>query len=281
MGRFVGCNLQSSLNDEYYKFPICQHKVLFGRMNRVEFRKHFKSVGPVVLPVIHVLDNEQATRNVSVAIGEGAPGVFLINHDFSVEQFLPIIRHVRHKFPALWLGVNFLAVTGKVAFPVLGQLAREDVLVDGYWADDARIDELNDAQHQTEAAEIASIKALSGWNGFYTGGTCFKKQREVDRQHHEAAARVASHFMDAVCTSGIATGFAADLGKIATFRKAIGDGTLMLASGITPENAEGYGADVDGFMVATGINKPDDFYNIDAARLAKLLAFTRKLGAVS
>jgi uncharacterized protein len=277
----IGCNLQSSLNDEYYKFPICHIKALFSPMNRSDFRKFFKSVGPVVLPVIHVQDNAQATRNVSVAIGEGAPGVFLINHDFAYPEFLPIIRHVRNKFPALWLGVNFLAVTGKQAFPVLGELAREGVQVDGYWADDARIDELSDAQHQAEASEIAAIKAASGWDGFYTGGTCFKKQREVEPRHHEAAARVATQFMDAVCTSGIATGHAADLGKIATFRKAIGDGALMLASGITPENAESYGADVDGFMVATGINKPKDFYNIDAARLAQLLKFTRNTGARS
>jgi predicted TIM-barrel enzyme len=85
--------------------------------------------------------------------------------------------------------------------------------------------------------------------------------------------------MDAVCTSGVATGHAADLGKIGTFRKAIGDCTLMLASGITPDNAASYGADVDGFMVATGINKENDFYNIDAARLAQLLKFTRETGA--
>jgi uncharacterized protein len=269
------------LCDEYYKFPLCHYKVLFKLMNRTAFRKKFKSVGPVVLPVIHVLDNAQATRNVRVAIGEGAPGVFLINHDFAYPEFLPIIRHVRNRFPALWLGVNFLAVTGNAAFPVLGQLAREGITVDGYWADDARIDERNDAQHQAEASEIASIRAASGWDGFYTGGTCFKKQREVEPRHYEAAARIASQFMDAVCTSGIATGHAADLGKIATFRRAIGDGAMMLASGVTPENAEGYGADVDGFMVATGINKPSDFYNIDAARLARLLKFTRNTGATS
>jgi uncharacterized protein len=250
-------------------------------MNRHAFRKMFKSVGPVVLPVIHVQDNEQAIRNVRVAIGEGAAGVFLINHDFAYPQFLPIIRHVRNRFPALWLGVNFLAVTGKDAFPVLGQLAKEGVMVDGYWADDARIDELSDMAHQAEAAEIAAIKSASGWDGFYTGGTCFKKQREVVPEYYAAAARIAAHFMDAVCTSGVATGHAADLGKIATFRKAIGDGALMLASGITPDNAASYGADVDGFMVATGINMEKDFYNIDASRLARLLKFTRQAGATS
>jgi uncharacterized protein len=250
-------------------------------MNRYDFRKLFKSVGPVVLPVIHVLDKPQAERNVRLLVGEGAPGCFLINHDFEVERFLPIIAHVRQRFPALWLGVNFLAVTGKLAFPVLGKLAREGITVDGYWADDARIDEGRGSDDQQEAKEIAAARASSGWGGFYTGGTCFKKQREVAPEHHEHAARLATSYMDAVCTSGVATGHAAGMDKISTFRRGIGDHAMTLASGITPENAHLYMEDVDGFMVATGINRDGDFYNIEAARLARLLKLTRDHGARS
>ncbi len=248
-------------------------------MNRFAFRKIFKSAGPVVLPVVHVLDTAQAIRNVRVLIGQGAAGVFLINHDFAVAQFLPIVRNVREKFPALWLGVNFLAVTGKDAFPVLGQLGREGIAVDGYWADDARIDERRSPDGQVEAHEIAKARADSGWTGLYAGGTCFKKQREVDAANYETAAHLATSFMDAVCTSGIATGKAAEASKIATFRRGVADHALALASGITPENAAHYAADVDCFMVATGINAPGDFYNIDAQRLAKLLKLTRDIGA--
>ena len=51
------------------------------------------------------------------------------------------LRQMREKFPALWMGVNFLAVTGKDAFPVLGKLQRDGIAINGYWADDARIDE--------------------------------------------------------------------------------------------------------------------------------------------
>ncbi len=248
-------------------------------MNRYDFRKLFKTVGPVVLPVIHVLDNAQAIRNVRILVEEGAQGCFLINHDFGVERFLPIIAHVRQNFPALWMGVNFLAVTGKDAFPVLGKLQREGVTVDGYWADDARIDERRAADDQPEAHDIARELASSGWSGFYTGGTCFKKQREVAPEHHEYSARIATGYMDAVCTSGVATGQAVDLTKIAAFRRGIGDHALTLASGITPENAPHYMDDVDGFMVATGINLDGDFYNISAPKLARLLKLTRQHGA--
>lgn len=250
-------------------------------MKRQDFRKLFKSVGPAVLPVIHVTDNAQAERNVRVLVEEGAPGCFLINHDFDVDRFLPIIAHVRSRFPALWMGVNFLAVTGKLAFPVLGKLMSEGIPVDGYWADDARIDERRGSDDQVEARAIALALAASGWSGLYTGGTCFKKQREVAPEHFEYSAKVATSFMDAVCTSGVATGQAADAGKIKTFRRALGDHALTLASGITPENAHLYMDDVDGFMVATGINRDGDFYNIDASRLARLLKLTRKHGASS
>lgn len=250
-------------------------------MNRHQFRKLFKSVGPVVLPVIHVVDASQAERNVRILIGEGAPGCFLINHDFGVERFLPIIRHIREAFPALWMGVNFLAVTGKDAFPVLGKLQREGCPVDGYWADDARIDERRGTDDQQEARDIEVARAASGWAGLYTGGTCFKKQRPVAPELYEYAASLAIHHMNAVCTSGMATGHAADTGKIATFRRGIGDHALTLASGITPENAAEYMDDVDGFMVATGINIDGDFYNIAAAKLARLIKLTRQHGAQS
>ncbi|MEM1432229.1 MAG: adenine phosphoribosyltransferase [Pseudomonadota bacterium] len=197
------------------------------------------------------------------------------HHDFGAERFLPIIRDVRARFPSLWMGVNFLAVTGRAAFPLLGELAREGCMVDAYWADDARIDEFGD---NAEAREIARVYDTCGWRGLYFGGTCFKKQRTVDPAHYGDAARQARAFMDVVTTSGVATGHAAGTDKIRTFREALGDGALALASGITPENAARY-ADVDCFMVATGINEPDNFYDIDPARLEALLHVARGLGA--
>ena len=243
-------------------------------MQRDAFHKLFKSPGPVVLPVIHVLDTPRTLRNVREIIGAGAAGCFLINHDLEPDRFLPIIRDVRDTCPSLWLGVNFLGVTRRKAFPMLGALAEDGCTIDAYWADDACVDEHG---NNREAREIAKVYADSGWQGLYFGGTCFKKQREVARAHYADAAREATAFMDAVTTSGIATGEEADNAKIDTFRKAIGDHTLALASGITPENARAY-AKVDCFMVATGINIPGNFYDIDPERLAALMQVTRAMG---
>ena len=248
-------------------------------MNRMHFHRLFKTAGPAVLPVIHVRDTEQAGRNAAIAIEAGAQGVFLINHDFAHEALLPILREVRAGLPSLWIGVNFLAVTGREAFPVLGRLQAEGVEIDAYWADDARIDERAPANVQAEAMAIAAARKASGWEGLYFGGTAFKKQRPVDPSGYEAAARVGAPWMDAVTTSGIATGKAADRAKIAAFRRGCEDAPLALASGVTPENAAGYAADVDAMLVATGINRDGDFYEIDPARLRRLLAVTRAAGA--
>ncbi len=245
-------------------------------MNRTDFHKLFKSTGPAVLPVIHVLDIARTIENVQITVGEGAAGCFLINHDFDIDRFEPIIRAVRSAFPALWMGVNFLAVTGRDAFPVLASLQQDGCDVDAYWADDARIDEAGGAL-QPEAEEIDQVREACGWTGMYFGGTAFKKQREVSSAHYTQAARAAANHMEVITTSGVATGKEADLAKIEAFRNGIHDRPLALASGITPDNAERY-ADVDCFLVATGINQQDNFYDINPARLKKLMQVTRKLG---
>lgn len=240
-------------------------------MQRHELKNRFESNGLVVLPVIHVIDTEQTSRNIEIAREGGCKGVFLINHDFPYEQLLPILKDVRKQFPDFWIGVNFLAVTGKVAFPVLAELQREGIRVDAYWADDARIDESQSAANQSEAIEIARIRKDCGWDGLYFGGTAFKKQREIDPVDYAKSAEIACEFMDVVTTSGVATGHAADLGKIETFRDACKEHSLGVASGITPENVSQYLGLLDCALVATGINIKDDFYNIDPARLAALM----------
>ncbi|MEL7116550.1 MAG: adenine phosphoribosyltransferase [Pseudomonadota bacterium] len=234
-------------------------------MDRREFRALFASHGPVVLPVIHVLETARTLENIDVLTRAGAPGCFLINHDFGVPPFLDILREVRAARPDIWLGVNFLAVTARLALPTLVELQKDGVRIDGYWADDARIHERLDQQIEAEETQLAR----QGWDGLYFGGTAFKKQRPVAPNEYAKAARIARDWMDVVTTSGAATGVEAEDAKIATFRQAIGDAPLALASGITPDNAHRY-REVDCFMVATGINHDGNFYDINPARLARL-----------
>ena len=247
-------------------------------MQRADFHKIFQCSGPVILPVIHVLDDARTAANIDHIIDAGLKGCFLINHDFGIDAFLPVLEAIRGRYPDFWIGVNFLAVTGLKAFPILADLDERGVRIDAYWADDARIDE--SAVTQEEADNITATRADCGWKGLYFGGTAFKKQRPVDPKDYARAAGIAGGFMDVVTTSGIATGHSADLGKLAEFRGALPDRPIALASGITPDNATDYDM-VDCFMVATGINFENDFYNIDPARLSQLVDVCRDMGETS
>ena len=244
-------------------------------MKRAEFHDFFESLAPIVLPVIHVISETQTSINIDKLIDAGIKGCFLINHDFDIETFLPIIRSIRTGYPDFWIGINFLAVTGLNAFPILASLENGGCRIDAYWGDDARIDERED--QQIEASEIQNIRQQTGWNGLYFGGTAFKKQREVNPADYVKSAKIAGDFVDVVTTSGIATGNPAEISKLATFRSALPNTPIALASGITPQNAADY-AMVDCFMVATGINITGDFYNIDQAKLGLLISRCGEMG---
>ncbi len=225
---------------------------------------------PLITPVIHVQNAEQAVRNIDKATTAGCHGIFLINHDFPMADFVPILRDIRAARPTPWLGVNFLAQSGASAFPVLAELAAEGAPFYAFWADDARVDERTEAQ--PEAEEIARTRRESGWQGLYFAGVAFKKQRPIDPADFATAARRAAPFMDVVTTSGRATGEAADTAKIQTFRNALPSTPLAVASGITPQNAKDFAPLLDCILVATGINFAGDFYEIDPTRLAALNA---------
>lgn len=93
-------------------------------MPQIDFTQALRTGETLVTPVIHVLDTHQALRNLDIVDAAGCPGAFLINHDFPVDQFLPILKEVRAARPDLWIGVNFLDQPGNIAFPILGQLAQ-------------------------------------------------------------------------------------------------------------------------------------------------------------
>ena len=243
-------------------------------MKRSEFYGFFGPRIPIILPVIHVIDHDQTSDNIKILIDLKISGCFLINHNFGINSFLPIIKSIRAQYPDFWIGINFLAVTGIEAFPILSKLKKEGFPIDAYWADDARIDERR--VNQDEAKVISQVRQDSVWRGLYFGGTAFKKQRLVNSGKYTTAAKIASKYMDVVTTSGVATGEAANLDKIAAFRSALPNSPLALASGITAENVSKY-LMVDCFMVATGINFTNDFYNIDPKKLHLLISKCSKM----
>ncbi len=237
-------------------------------MNRHDFRSAFGTNRQVTLPVIHVLDEPRTAANIEILMTVGAHGCFLINHDFRAAELVPIVRTIRMEFPSLWIGVNLLGVSAPDAFYMLADLQQTGCRVDGYWSDNAQID--HTVIEQERATAIDEARHLSGWNGLYFGGVAFKYQRTVPIESHRSVARVASRHMDIITTSGPGTGEPASPDKVIAFRDGAGDHPIAVASGITPENARAY-READCFIVATGINKPGNFYDIDEDRLKMLL----------
>lgn len=185
-----------------------------------EFRDVFASAH-VVLPVIHVESEKQAIRNALIARESGCDGVFLINHGMSSERLIDIFAAVCGIHTDWWTGLNCLGLLPDDTFRAVPPE------VSGIWVDNAGIDER--APDQPYAEEMATARKESGWNGLYFGGVAFKGQRRVEQL--DAAAPIASRYMDVVTTSGPGTGQVAPRDKIATMKRAIGDFPLAIASG--------------------------------------------------
>lgn len=217
----------------------------------------------VILPVIHVVNEGQAARNVQISRDAGADGVFLINHGLPWWELLSIQRTVAARHESWWIGVNCLDLPPQDVF------RRIDNTVAGVWVDNALIDE--DKTIQPDAEAVNEAKAKAGWNGLYFGGVAFKYQRQVEDL--ASAATIASHYMDVVTTSGPGTGHAASLDKIGAMKRALGDTPLAIASGITPENVRSYLEIADCFLVATGISK--SFEELDQSRTTALVRTVR------
>lgn len=112
----------------------------------------------------------------------------------------------------------------------------------------------------------------SGWQGLYFGGVAFKYQRAVGDL--ATAARLATHYMDVVTTSGAGTGTAASAGKIQTLKSAIGSFPLAIASGVSPENVHHYLDTADCFLVASAISTT--WTELDPERVESLVLRVRR-----
>lgn len=215
------------------------------------------------MPVIHVVDEGQAIKNILIAQEGESDGVFLINHVMTSAVLLKIYESVVREFPNFWIGINCLDWKPE---EVLNEISQRGFFnLSGIWVDNAMINE--SSEDQPEAERINKLRQQGGWKGLYFGGVAFKYQRTVNEL--EKAAQIAVEYVDVVTTSGPGTGRAAEIEKIRRMKLAIGDKPLAIASGITPENVCDYLGISDCFLVATGISK--NFYTLDLQRLKMLM----------
>lgn len=200
----------------------------------------------VFLPVIHPVSRTIALGSIETAVESGADGVFLINQGMSTRQLLDFIPEVRQRHADLWIGVNLLGTAPEEVIPLIA-----DQPVGGIWSDQAGIDERSVAQPAGERFQEA--RRLAGWTGLYFGGVAFKYQREVPDALLPEAAGKAAPWMDVITSSGPGTGRAAPVEKTQALRRGAGRHPMALASGVSPENIEGFLPFVDAYLVASEI----------------------------
>lgn len=205
---------------------------------------------PVLLPVIHPIGRTEALAAVRIAHGLGVKGVFLIDQGMSERNVLALVREVRDRYPALWIGLNLLSRTPAEALTTVIDACG---FIDGIWSDNAGIDEHGE-EHPRAEAFVAASRAAS-WSGLYFGGVAFKYQREIAPENLGRAATAAAPYMDVLCTSGPGTGYPAAVEKVRVMRAGLGDHAMALASGVTPENVSSYLSYVQAFLVGTGIEQ--------------------------
>jgi predicted TIM-barrel enzyme len=214
--------------------------------------------GPLLQPVIHVNDEQQAIEQTDLAKIAGADGVWLINHGISGAHLWSIFLKVREQFPDFWIGLNLLDASPLEA---MGTMTGQ---VNGLWTDNASVRE--DREVSPKAEKVWKMKESRGWKGLYFGGVAFKGQRKV--QDPATAAKRAVGYMDVVTTSGLATGSPPPLTKIQEMRSAMGPHPLAIASGIDAHNVKRYLNDVDVFLVATGISRT--WHELDPDKVQEL-----------
>lgn len=215
------------------------------------FQTHFPQPHSVLLPVIHCRGTDHTLRNVSVALGEGADGVFLINHGFSGQTLLGIYQAIRAAHPKAWIGVNFLDASPDDFFSHVNP----SLEISGYWADNAGHDPRRpDPVETPRRAQEARHRDAAVERILYFGGVSFKYVHDTNDVAAAVAASVACRpYVDVLTTSGAATGQAPSAEKAATIRKAIGRHPLAIASGISAKNIHPFLGIVDAFLVASSL----------------------------
>ena len=196
----------------------------------------------VLLPVVHVITEEQAIENTGRALDAGADGVFLIAHSLPHQRLIPIVEAVRHQFSRAWLGINFLDRHPVDAIPLLNDG------IQGYWSDYTGVRE--DDGEQWEARDVDAARRK--WPGIYFGGVAFKYQPAV--RYIGCMARRASDFLEVLTTSGLATGQPPEVEKIRQIRQACPEHAIGIASGISETNVSSY-PQANAFLVATSISR--------------------------
>jgi len=184
-----------------------------------------------IIPVIHMLNQNQVITNINTCIECGIEKVFLINHSVSITELIECAKSMKVIYPNMWIGVNMLGLTPE-------QSLLRDTGLDGLWCD-------------------ATVNTTErGFKGMVFGGLAFKYQKQPTDL--KLACEESKIYTDVACTSGKGTGIAANFDKIQSIREYLQEHPMAIASGVSEENILDYKGVVDYLLVATSITDKNE-----------------------
>jgi len=220
----------------------------------------------VLLPVIYAQNYGQVIENIKIANGEGADGVFLVNHGkVTAGEMIGFLVEARKLFPYLWIGVNFLDLSTSDVFRCMPPFVK------GLWVSDALVYDV--FSHGCAAPEVYNIMVQGGvgCDAVYFGGVPFmqKVQTEVAMM-----ADYARKFVDVIVMSSDTTGRQSSAEKVQVVHSAIDGHPIAFAGEMTVESVKPYTDFVDCFLVTAGLGVEGELFNLN---YKKVFAFANLL----
>lgn len=220
---------------------------------------------PRIIPVVHYADDAQALRNAERAFDADCDGIMLIEmQGRHSRRLIALAGEIKARWPDRLAGINLLGTE-----PLLALRPSMDARLDMTWTDEQLTH--SSGLQDDEADDVRGLMTSAPGHLMFVG-VAFKHQRhEPDPRR---AAREAARLGFVPTTSGSATGVAAETGRIADLRDALGpDAPLGIASGITPDNAAAFAPHLTHILVATGVSS--SFHEFDAQLLRDLVRTVR------
>jgi membrane complex biogenesis BtpA family protein len=184
---------------------------------------------------------------------------------------------VRELAPTLPLGVQVLAGANEAALAVALACDADFVRVEGFVfaavADEGLFDE-------AAAGPLLRYRRAIDAQGISIFADIKKKHSAhaltADVALDETARAAFFCGADGVIITGVATGSPAVPQDVADVRRAVGDATVLVGSGVTPQNAASFVADSDGLIIGSSVKQGGDWRaDVDPARAAAMVAAVR------
>ena len=215
----------------------------------------FGSQSKVFFPVLHPKSEEQMEINIAILKTQKPTHIALISNECTSAFLVNSAKKVKAALPYAFLLLNFVGESVYSLFKYLPQISGT---VDGIMLDNCMIYQNSDNSDSILKLFIKHMIRAGMNEVVLFGGLYFKYQPH--NGDYDVVLPRANHILDIICTSGNATGIAADSAKVKTIKSKTSV-PVALCSGITNENIVEMTNIVDVLMVGTFINDATEKIN--------------------